>query len=365
MASGYLRWGSGLKEGVINEIGPYVLNKWKWKGLGQCKEILKVPCVFQHFLSLEDTPSLAYAIPAFSAVINKWRALQKKYPHISDMIKPGIEKLEAYVDKIDDIPVYLLSMIINHIVKMHWINKHVPHRRQEILDILYSKMCAYSNNLSPELSQEECISKELSLGDDAPQESSSVEEELSSYLNAKHQSLLVKTACYNIGRYPTLFWVAIDVLPIQGTSVPCEWLLLSLQWTKTDLRTCLSNKLMEATQTLKNTIKKNGPLKFTHHLDLTEEAREIEDALEDEAKASPFKAGPTVTKTAMKGKGASKKVLANHNDNAEAEMSGIMEMDKEEVSAAQAPTTTAAASTSKKKTVSETYIKVLPLSQIL
>ncbi|KAK7059215.1 DNA topoisomerase 2 [Paramarasmius palmivorus] len=84
------------------------------------------------------------------------------------------------------------------------------------------------------------------------------------------------------------------------------------------------------------------------------------------SKAPPSKAKSTVTKTAAKGKGASKKkVLADHDDNAEAETSGIMEIDEEEVSAVQAPAATAAAGTSKKKTASETYTKLSQLEHIL
>ncbi|KAK7018778.1 hypothetical protein VNI00_018240 [Paramarasmius palmivorus] len=129
-----------------NEMTPHILSKYEFKGLVQCEEILRVPHAFQHFLSQEDTPSLAYAIPAFYAVVDQWLALQDKYPDLYDVIEPGIAKLQAYLAKIDDIPAYLFSMIINPLVKMRCIDERMPRRRNEILEMLYKEKRAYQDD---------------------------------------------------------------------------------------------------------------------------------------------------------------------------------------------------------------------------
>ncbi|KZT18614.1 hypothetical protein NEOLEDRAFT_1021773, partial [Neolentinus lepideus HHB14362 ss-1] len=51
--------------------------------------------------------------------------------------------------------------------------------------------------------------------------------------------------------YPTIFKLAMDILPIQGSAVPCERVFSSGKETVTDRRNRLSPELMEALQMLK------------------------------------------------------------------------------------------------------------------
>ncbi|EEB97827.1 hypothetical protein MPER_02776, partial [Moniliophthora perniciosa FA553] len=82
------------------------------------------------------------------------------------------------------------------------------------------------------------------------------------------------------------------------------------------------------------------------------------------SKAMTTKAKPAAARTA-KGKGTSKKVLADHDDNAaEAETSGIMEIE-DDVPSAAAPVAAANPGPTKKKTASETYTKLSQLEHIL
>ncbi|ESK92180.1 hypothetical protein Moror_4831 [Moniliophthora roreri MCA 2997] len=71
---------------------------------------------------------------------------------------------------------------------------------------------------------------------------------------------LVKYWEANHEKYPTIFALAVDLLLIQGTSVPC-------------------NELMEATQILKNSIKHNSPLNFTEHYNQSNEMTELEEII--------------------------------------------------------------------------------------
>jgi hypothetical protein len=51
--------------------------------------------------------------------------------------------------------------------------------------------------------------------------------------------------------WPMIFLLAIDILPIQGSSVPCERIFSSSKETMTAWRNCISSTLMEALQILK------------------------------------------------------------------------------------------------------------------
>ncbi|KAF9254485.1 hypothetical protein L218DRAFT_846326, partial [Marasmius fiardii PR-910] len=50
---------------------------------------------------------------------------------------------------------------------------------------------------------------------------------------------------------PQIFLLALDILPIQATSVSCEQVFLSAKHTKTETRNLLMLDLMEALQILK------------------------------------------------------------------------------------------------------------------
>jgi hypothetical protein len=60
----------------------------------------------------------------------------------------------------------------------------------------------------------------------------------------------------NRTEYPTLFSIAMDYLPIQATSVPCERVFSSAKETATPKRNRMTPVLMEALQMLKHLLKK-------------------------------------------------------------------------------------------------------------
>jgi hypothetical protein len=59
-------------------------------------------------LSAENTPTLCYSIPAFESFINIWTKHAKERPDWSDIIQPGIDKLEEYMDRLND--AHILAM---------------------------------------------------------------------------------------------------------------------------------------------------------------------------------------------------------------------------------------------------------------
>ena len=64
-------------------------------------------------------------------------------------------------------------------------------------------------------------------------------------------------------RYPTIFAHAMDILPIQGSSVPCERVFSSAKETMTDHRNHISPELMEGLQMLKYSVKQGRSINFT------------------------------------------------------------------------------------------------------
>jgi len=60
--------------------------------------------------------------------------------------------------------------------------------------------------------------------------------------------------------------LAMDILPVQGSSVPCERLFSAAKLVVTDLRNRLSPRVMEACMVLNQKMKRDGMLDFTEHL---------------------------------------------------------------------------------------------------
>ena len=70
----------------------------------------------------------------------------------------------------------------------------------------------------------------------------------------------------------------MDILPIQGSSVPCERVFSSAKETMAPRRNRMSTKMMEALQILKYSLRYGRDLNFTEGLDWDEELAEMERA---------------------------------------------------------------------------------------
>jgi hypothetical protein len=77
-------------------------------------------------------------------------------------------------------------------------------------------------------------------------------------------------------RYPTIYALAMDILPIQGSAVPCERVFSSAKETMSARRNRIAPELMEALQLLKFSVKHGRGLNFTHGYDWTDELIQLE-----------------------------------------------------------------------------------------
>ena len=75
--------------------------------------------------------------------------------------------------------------------------------------------------------------------------------------------------------YPTMFTLAMDILPIQGSSVPCERVFSSAKETMTDHQSPIQPELMEGHQLLKYSIKHGHGISFTVGCSWQEEEEEL------------------------------------------------------------------------------------------
>jgi hypothetical protein len=64
-------------------------------------------------LSGENTPTLCFSIPAFESFISVWKELSEENPDWSNLIQPGLDKLEEYEERLTD--VHIIAMGKNQI----------------------------------------------------------------------------------------------------------------------------------------------------------------------------------------------------------------------------------------------------------
>ncbi|KAJ7849934.1 ribonuclease H-like domain-containing protein [Mycena leptocephala] len=107
-----------LSDTQFQDLKKYKLSNKEWEALEAFKRILVGPHAFQQRLSAEKTPTLGDALPAFEAMISHWEKQQAQHPETAYIVQQGIDKLESYRQRVEDVPAYILSMLINPAVKL-------------------------------------------------------------------------------------------------------------------------------------------------------------------------------------------------------------------------------------------------------
>lgn len=69
----------------------------------------------QEIASSEKAPTLSVVIPAFEKVINILRLFSHRKPYLRHVVNASLKKLEEYLEKMRDNPVYLISICMCYI----------------------------------------------------------------------------------------------------------------------------------------------------------------------------------------------------------------------------------------------------------
>ncbi|EPQ49932.1 hypothetical protein GLOTRDRAFT_67196, partial [Gloeophyllum trabeum ATCC 11539] len=99
-----------LSHSEFEELRRYQLQNSEWDLLEAYRQILAVPHAFQHRLSAEKTPTLCHAIPHFESMLRIWDVQKTQLPSMASVIEAGIVKLEAYRNRTNPVPAYMLAM---------------------------------------------------------------------------------------------------------------------------------------------------------------------------------------------------------------------------------------------------------------
>ncbi|KAF5343710.1 hypothetical protein D9758_016511 [Tetrapyrgos nigripes] len=281
-----------------NDLKKYWMNDEEWNKLERYAEILQVPHSFQERLSGEKTPTLSFALPGYDAMIAKWEHMKGTLPQYASVIDAGIAKLHKYRDRADESDAYTLAMIVNPSIKLDWFKRFAPHRLDEAKELFLRELESYTNVASDcqqtvtlsDLSNDDWADAILGLPTKDKQVISRIsqahQDEVNSYFSDKLAEPKQDELAYwedNQARFPTIFRLALDILPIQASSVPCERVFSSSSDTDTKKRNRISPELNEALQMLKYTLRRGNSISFTAGTSPEEELATLKELLAEKS----------------------------------------------------------------------------------
>ncbi|KAK0219530.1 hypothetical protein EDD85DRAFT_797179 [Armillaria nabsnona] len=143
----------------------------------------------------------------------------------NDVIEAGLTKLEDYFLKVMHIPAYNFTMILNPKMKLCWYEQYDPLKLVWVKNLFMQELWRYSSvpPAANAIPSPTCDWTDEILGFDVPRSSSqtTLEQEFNAYLlDQQVLSSLLLFWQENRICYSTMFLMAMDILPIQGSSVP-------------------------------------------------------------------------------------------------------------------------------------------------
>jgi hypothetical protein len=119
-----------------------VISHKQYEVLQDLVSVLSILHHAQELLSAERTPTVALALPVYESLIRALSDCTFTFPELQHAITAGIRKIELYVAKARDVPVYVYAMAVNPGLKLEWINQHwSPSQQQNARVILKEKVC--------------------------------------------------------------------------------------------------------------------------------------------------------------------------------------------------------------------------------
>ncbi|KAJ2921800.1 hypothetical protein H1R20_g15297, partial [Candolleomyces eurysporus] len=253
----------------VRELQRYRLKETEWEALNMYIEILRVPHAFQQKLSHEKIPTLYQALPHFHRMVGAWKRKKEEMPQYRNIINVGISKLEDYLDNIKDVPAYTLAILITPTIKLTWHQKYDADRVVWAKRLFVDSLKPYRqgngvNTPAPRRTAQSDAWADDALGSPIARPDNrhrTIQAEVDAYLvDGRLTCRLIKE---NRTEYPTIHQLAMDILPIPGSAVPCERVFSSAKETMTLRRRRIRPALMEALQVLKFSLKGGPGLDFT------------------------------------------------------------------------------------------------------
>ncbi|KDQ06613.1 hypothetical protein BOTBODRAFT_91089, partial [Botryobasidium botryosum FD-172 SS1] len=279
------------------ELRQYILSEIEQAILQDIRQILSVPHATQQLLSAEKTPTLSVALPAYEVMIDTWKSFIDVFPELAPAIQAGLDKLNEYVQRSRKTKLYALAMVINPTIKFEWIEKHWSADEQAkakewLRNSVYmantirrSKSASAVSDVDSQPSISESLSgqhlqptatssKDVQVSNTRESDVIAVDSEIQKYirdgvLEDDEDFSLLRFWQASARTYPILYNIALDVLPMQASAVPCERVFSSSKETCTPRRNQLSPVLLEALQMLKFIFKQER-LNFTESWIATE-----------------------------------------------------------------------------------------------
>ncbi|GLB40087.1 hypothetical protein LshimejAT787_0705970 [Lyophyllum shimeji] len=293
------------REGKIVKNIPwsaFKLGEADWNRVTDAKDILADSNRCLHYFSSDKRPTLWRALPAIEELQTAWEEKQKdpRFDIYQDAIQDGLDKLQKYYSKFDEKPNYVLALVLHPYYKLEYIrmawggakeqqeeikagNKNARNWHAEAQDLVEATMARYwRTRPGATTSTDTPVPTDTPSPTDTPlasdrrqaqhghlsdfdrwretliaEDETGWEEELRSYLKTVPKEVtkdtdIIEWWSKNQHKYPTLARIALDILPCQASSVPCERLFSGSKQTATDRRARLGASRFEELQIMKS-----------------------------------------------------------------------------------------------------------------
>ncbi|KIL54972.1 hypothetical protein M378DRAFT_18367 [Amanita muscaria Koide BX008] len=226
----------------LHKFKDYKLSESDWEIIEGLEAVLDIPHAVQKVMSEEANPVLFSAIYSFEKFMTNLEKMGRKYEKLRPWTETGLFWAKKYYRRMDDTDATSSAPATATLTK---------------------------TPAAPAKSMKAAIPSRFKLELDYPLPrlggtSSTVEDEYRKYtmggLSSENMDMLTFWEA-NKTEFPTLFAIAMDYLPIQASSVPCERVFSSAKETDTVKRNRLSSLLMEMLQMLKFSLKKERSAK--------------------------------------------------------------------------------------------------------
>jgi hypothetical protein len=93
-----------------SELPSLVLDKAQVCVVRHIHEVVEIPHLAQELLSSDKTPTLAFSLPVYDRIIDRWEFKKQQYPLLLPSIQVGIAKLKEYIAKTHESRIYAFAI---------------------------------------------------------------------------------------------------------------------------------------------------------------------------------------------------------------------------------------------------------------